>query len=90
MGADRKVSGVELWKAEPQHLQVRIQAVFNLVPSPSNDVCWGRVESPACTKGLRWGTVEHNLSCCMKALGDGSFCCHHEQVLKATASPPTQ
>lgn len=23
MGADRKVSGVELWKAEPQHLQVR-------------------------------------------------------------------
>lgn len=90
MGADRKVSGVELWKAELQHLQVQIQAVFNLVPSPSNNFWWGRVESPACNLGLKRGTLEHNLSCCMKALGDGSFCWHHDQVLKATASASTQ
>ncbi|KAL7880376.1 hypothetical protein SRHO_G00026300 [Serrasalmus rhombeus] len=33
---DRKVSRVELWKAEPHRIRFLIQAVYDVLPSPSN------------------------------------------------------
>ncbi|XP_067284127.1 uncharacterized protein [Pseudorasbora parva] len=83
---DRKVTWAELWKAEPHRLRFLIQAVYDVLPSPSNLFSWGLVESPACTLCLRRGTLEHILSCCPKALGEGRYRWRHDQVLKVIAN----
>ncbi len=81
----RKVTWAELWKAEPQRIKFLIQVVYDVVPSPSNLHIWGKVESPACPLCSRRGTLEHILSCCPKALGEGKYRWRHDQVLKAIA-----
>lgn len=45
---DRKVTWSELWKAEPFRSKFLIQSVYDVLPSPSNLFCWGKVESPSC------------------------------------------
>lgn len=75
----------ELWKAEPQRIKFLIQAVYDVLPSPSNLHIWGKVESPACPLCSRRGTLEHILSCCPKALGEERYRWRHDQVLKAIA-----
>ncbi|KAJ8002289.1 hypothetical protein DPEC_G00178340 [Dallia pectoralis] len=86
---DRKVTWAELWKAEPHRIRFLIQAVYDVLPSPSNLFSWGLVESPACILCLKRGTLEHILSCCSKALGEGRYRWRHDQVLKVIASTIT-
>ncbi|KAK0148843.1 hypothetical protein N1851_010754 [Merluccius polli] len=76
---DRRVSWAELWKAEPHRIRFLIQAVYDVLPSPSNLYSWGLVESPACNLCLKRGTLEHILSCCSKALGEGRYRWRHDQ-----------
>ncbi|XP_061878077.1 uncharacterized protein LOC133630482 [Entelurus aequoreus] len=83
--AERKVTWTELWKAEPHRIKFLIQAVYDVLPSPSNLFTWGKVETPACPLCQRRGTLEHILSCCPKALGEGRYRWRHDQVLKAIA-----
>ncbi|XP_034552669.1 LOW QUALITY PROTEIN: uncharacterized protein LOC117822130 [Notolabrus celidotus] len=78
---ERKVSWTKLWKAEPHRIKFLIQAVYDVLPSPSNLFSWGMVESPACPLCLKRGTLEHILSCCSKALGEGRYRWRHDQVL---------
>lgn len=80
---ERKISWVEFWKAEP--LKFLIQSVYDVLPSPANLYCWGMVETPACPLCQRRGSLKHILSCCPKALGEGRYRWHHDQVLKVTA-----
>ncbi|KAK0150616.1 hypothetical protein N1851_008285 [Merluccius polli] len=47
---------------------------------PSNLHILGKVDSPACPLWQRRGTLEHILSCCLKALGEGRYRWHHDQV----------
>ncbi|XP_056097411.1 uncharacterized protein LOC130076370 [Rhinichthys klamathensis goyatoka] len=82
---ERKVTWTELWKAEPYRIKFLIQAVYDVLPSPSNLFSWGKVETPACPLCQRRGTLEHILSCCPKALGEGRYRWRHDQVLKAVA-----
>ncbi|XP_051969484.1 LOW QUALITY PROTEIN: uncharacterized protein LOC127634119 [Xyrauchen texanus] len=82
---ERKVTWAELWKAEPHRIKFLIQAVYDVLPSPSNLHIWGKVESPACPLCSKRGTLEHILSCCSKALGEGRYRWRHDQVLKAIA-----
>ncbi|XP_073696141.1 uncharacterized protein [Garra rufa] len=82
---ERKVTWTELWKAEPYRIKFLIQAVYDVLPSPSNLFSWGMVETPACPLCQRRGTLEHILSCCPKALGEGRYRWRHDQVLKAVA-----
>ncbi len=51
---ERKVTWAELWKAEPQRIKFLIQAVYDVLPSPSNLHIWGKVESPSvhCAPGV--------------------------------------
>lgn len=44
-----------MWKAEPHHLWLLIQAVCNVIPIPSNLFSWGLVMSPACNLCLKRG-----------------------------------
>ncbi len=82
---ERKVTWTELWKAEPQRIKFLIQAVYDALPRPSNLPIWGKMESPACPLCSKRGTLEHILSCCSKALGEGRYRWRHDQVLKTIA-----
>lgn len=70
---ERKVTWAELWKAEPHRIKFLIQAVYDVLPSPSNLHTRGKAESPACPLCSKRGTLEHILSCCTKALGEGRY-----------------
>jgi len=80
-----KVLWAELWKSEPHRIQFLIQAVYDVLPSPSNLFSWGKVESPACCLCLKRGTLEHIFSSCLRALSKGRYRWCHDQVLKAIA-----
>ena len=82
---ERRVTWAELWKAEPQRIKFLIQAVYDVLPSPSNLHIWGIAETPACPLCSKRGTLEHILSCCTRALGDGRYRWRHDQVLKTIA-----
>ncbi|XP_054626149.1 uncharacterized protein LOC129178189 [Dunckerocampus dactyliophorus] len=82
---ERKVTWAELWKSEPHRIKFLIQAVYDVLPSPSNLHTWGIVESPACPLCSKRGTLEHIFSCCTRALGDGRYRWRHDQVLKTIA-----
>lgn len=55
------------------------------LPSPSNLFRWGLADTPLCPLCQRGGSLEHILSCCPKALGDGCYLWHHDQVLRTIA-----
>lgn len=82
---ERKISWAELWRAEPLRIRFLIQSVYDVLPSPSNLFCWGKVETPACPLCQGRGSLEHILSSCPKALGDGRYRWRHDRVLKAVA-----
>ena len=81
---ERKVTWAELWKAKAS-IKFLIQAVHDVLPSPSNLHTWGIAETPACPLCSKRGTLEHILSCCTRALGDGQYSWRHDQVLKIIA-----
>uniref|UniRef100_A0A3B1JAJ2 Reverse transcriptase domain-containing protein n=1 Tax=Astyanax mexicanus TaxID=7994 RepID=A0A3B1JAJ2_ASTMX len=82
---DRKVTWSELWRAEPQRIKFLVQAVYDILPSPSNLSIWGKTESPNCPQCPGRGTLEHILSCCPVALGQGRYTWRHNQVLRPIA-----
>ncbi|XP_063056077.1 uncharacterized protein LOC134450154 [Engraulis encrasicolus] len=82
---ERKVTWNEIWRAEPHRIKFLIQAVYDVLPSPSNLQAWGLAESPACPLCSKRGTLEHVLSCCTTALGEGRYRWRHDQVLKTIA-----
>lgn len=82
---ERKVTWSEIWKAEPHRIKFLIQAVYDVLPSLSNLLEWGLAESPACPMCSKRGTLEHILSCCTMALGEGRYRWRHDQVLKTIA-----
>ncbi|XP_053332775.1 uncharacterized protein LOC128506382 [Clarias gariepinus] len=82
---ERKVTWTEIWKAEPHRIKFLIQAVYDVLPSPSNLHTWGIAETPACPLCSKRGTLEHILSCCSTALGEGRYRWRHDQVLKTIA-----
>ncbi len=82
---DRKISWTELWKAEPYRIQFLIQSVYDVVSSPTNLFSWGLKDTPACLLCQKRGSLEHILSCCPKALGEGRYRWCHDQVLRVIA-----
>lgn len=82
---DRKVTWTDLWQTEPHRISFLIRAVYDVLPSPANLFTWGKVETPNCQLCSARGTLEHILSCCPKALGQGRYTWRHNQVLKPIA-----
>ncbi|XP_063050108.1 uncharacterized protein LOC134444859 [Engraulis encrasicolus] len=83
--AARKVSWSELWRSEPHRIKFLIQSVYDVLPSPSNLHRWGLAENPLCPLCQKAGTLEHILSCCPRALGEGRYRWRHDQVLRVIA-----
>lgn len=82
---ERKISWTDLWWSEPHRIRFLVQAVYDVLPSPSNLHRWGLADTPLSPLCQRKGTLEHILCCCPKALGDGRYCWRHDQVLKTIA-----
>ncbi|GAA6088619.1 uncharacterized protein LOC109140547, partial [Tachysurus ichikawai] len=78
---ERKITWADLWRAEPHRIKFLVQAVYDVLPSPSNLYTWGLVDTPGCVLCQRKGTLEHILSCCPRALGEGRYHWRHDQVL---------
>ncbi|GAA6088928.1 uncharacterized protein LOC109140547, partial [Tachysurus ichikawai] len=66
---------------EPHRIKFLVQAVYDVLPSPSNLYTWGLVDTPGCVLCQRKGTLEHILSCCPRALREGRYRWRHDQVL---------
>ncbi|XP_035688709.1 LOW QUALITY PROTEIN: uncharacterized protein LOC118424272 [Branchiostoma floridae] len=81
----RKVTWPELCRAEPSRIKFLISSVYDVLPSPANLHVWGLAETPSCQLCQRRGTLEHILSCCPKALGEGRYRWRHDQVLRVLA-----
>ncbi|XP_073720025.1 uncharacterized protein [Misgurnus anguillicaudatus] len=82
---ERKITWTELWRSEPHRIKFLVQAVYDVLPSPSNLYTWGLIDTPGCVLCQRKGTLEHILSCCPRALGEGRYRWRHDQVLKTIA-----
>ncbi len=76
-------SGVRQWN--PQRIKFLIQGVYDVLPSPSNMCTWGKIDKPACPLCSKVGTLEHILSSCSKALGEGRSRWRYDRVLKSIA-----
>ena len=82
---EKKISWSELWKSDNTRIQFLTKSVYNVLPSPANLHLWNLGESPDCQLCHGVGTLEHVLSSCPKALGEGRYRWRHDQVLKAIA-----
>ena len=82
---ERKVAWSEIWQAEPQRISFIVRAAYDVLPSPSNLHVWGLGDSPECALCSRRGSLEHILSSCPIALGEGRYRWRHDQVLKTVA-----
>ncbi|KAL7841251.1 hypothetical protein SRHO_G00249420 [Serrasalmus rhombeus] len=75
---ERKVTWAEIWKAKPQRIKFLIWAVYDVLPNPSNLHTWGIAETTTCPLCSKRGTLEHILSCCTMALGEGRYRWRHD------------
>ena len=82
---ERRVTWKDIWQWNPQRIKFLIQGVYDVLPSPSNLCIWGKTETPTCPLCSKIGTLEHILSSCSKALGEGRYRWRHDQVLKSIA-----
>ena len=76
---------MDLWKAEPYRIRFLVCSVYDVLPSPTNLRIWRLSDSPECQLCKGCGTLEHILSSCPKALGDGRYRWRHDLVLKVIA-----
>lgn len=82
----RKITWSNIWKADFHRIRFLLQAVYDVLPSPANLHVWGKIETPACPQCSGRGSLEHLLSSCSKALGEGRYRWRHNQVLRAVAN----
>ena len=64
--------------------------MYDVLPSPTNLHIWGKRETPNCQLCARKGSLQHILSSCPKALGDGWYRWRHDQALKVIANEVTK
>ena len=80
----------DMWKWNPQRIKFLIQGVYDFLLSPPKLFTWGKVDTPACPMCSKPGTLEHIMSSCSKALGEGRYRWRHDQVLKSIAESISQ
>ena len=81
----RKITWSDIWRSDSSCMRFLIQAVYDILPSPSNLNIWGLNDSPSCHLCSGRGTLKHILSGCPKALGEGRYRWRHDQVLRTLA-----
>lgn len=82
----RLLSWKELWGTDQGKFPLFLWAVDDLLPTPSNLKVWGKEEDPSCKHcGAAVCTLNHILTGCPKALGEGRYRWRHDKVLMEIA-----
>ena len=81
----RSLSWNDLWHMAPLRISFILRSVYDLLPSNTNLVKWGKSNNSACPLCQGKQTVEHVLSSCKTALSSGRYTWRHNQVLKEVA-----
>ena len=86
----KSVTWSDCWRPDFNEIRFLIKSVYDVLPSPTNLHIWGKIETPNCQLCPRKGSLQHILSSCPKALGDGRYRWRHDQVLKVIANEVTK
>ena len=78
----RSVSWNDVWHMAPLRLSFIIRAAYDLLPSGTNLVKWGKKDDPSCPLCQKRQSLEHVLSSCKVALSDGRYTWRHNRVLE--------
>ena len=84
------VTWSDCWQPDFSEIRFLIKSVYDVLLSPMNLHIWGKRETPNCQLCARKGSLQHVLSSCPKALGDGQYCWRHDQALKVIANEVTK
>jgi hypothetical protein len=82
----KKVSWNEIWRRESNGVKFLLRSVFDVLPTPTNLVKWGKREDPYCGLCGSPANLEHILSSCRRALTDGRYRWRHDRVLAEMAN----
>ena len=82
-GVQQRVMKDRDMRETPEGLfQFQIKVLYDLLPTPSNKNRWFRTEQYSCHLCGGSGTLEHILSSCKVALGQGRYTWRHDRVLR--------
>ena len=81
----RSLSWNDLWHMAPLRISFILRSVYDILPSNTNLVKWGKSSDSACPLCQGKQAVEHVLSSCKTALSSGRCTWRHNQVLKEVA-----
>ena len=73
----RRVTWSDCWRPDFSENRFLIKSLYDVLPSPTNLHIWGKRETPNCQLCARKGSLQHILSSCPKALGDGRYRWRH-------------
>ena len=81
----KKVSWSDVCDSNFVHIWFLIQAVYDTILRPTNLKTWGKAETPQCPLCEKRWSLKNIYSCCTRAVGDGLYILHHNQVLRVIA-----
>lgn len=82
----QSLSWKELWGTDQGNLSFFLRVVADLLPTPNNLKIWGKEEDPSCKQcRATLCTLNHILTGCPKALGEGRYRWRHDKVLTEIA-----
>ena len=87
---EKRVIWSDCWRPDFGKIRFLIKSVYDVLPSPTNLHIWGKRETPNCQLCARKGSLQHILSSCPKALGDGRYRRRHNQALKVIVNEVTK
>ena len=87
---NKRITRSDCWRSDLSEIRFLIKSVYDVLPSPTNLLIWGKRETPNCQLCARKGSLQHILSSCPKALGDGRYRWCHDQALKIIANEVTK
>ena len=71
---------------EPLRISFLLRSVYGVLPSPSNLLKWGLLETPGCQLCGARDTMAHILSDCKLALQQGRYRWRHDRVIRSLAN----
>ena len=83
----RSLSWSDIWSMAPLRLSFIIRSTYDVLPSNTNLVLWGKADDPNCPLCMteqvaKPQTMEHVLSSCPVALADQRYTWRHNRVLE--------
>ena len=86
----KRITWSDCWWPDFSEIRFLIKSVYDVLLSPTNLHIWEKRETPNCQLCARKGSLQHILSSCPKALGDGWYYWRHDQALKVIANEVTK